>query len=454
MPDDTLDDVAATVHDVVVVGAGPSGSSCACWLADAGWGVVVIEKKTLPREKTCGDGLTPRAVRQLADLGLEPLIAAAGHRYGGLRAVGFGRAMELSWPEHPHFPSYGYTITRFDLDAIVANHAASRGATVLYGAEAVAPFEGMPPLREGRLGAAAGVTVRDTATGRTADVRARYLVVADGANSRLGRALGAARRRDWPMGMALRGYWTSPRHDDDYIESHIDIRDASGGVVPGYGWIFPLGDGRVNVGVGLLSTDRTWKGVNTTHLMDAFLAQADPSWDLREATCLGPATGGKLPMGLSIGPNVGDNVLVTGDAAGSINPFNGEGIAYGYETGRLAAASVGAALRAHDATALETYPERLDASYGDYFRVARGFVRLISEPQVMQACVGVGMRSDWLMSRLLSIMANLMRPDDLGAAELGYRALSAIAKHVPDRVVGAMLAQLESHDREAIPAAT
>ena len=161
----------------------------------------------------------------------------------------------------------------------------------MFGVEAIAPFDAVPPLREGRLGAAAGVTVRDTTTGRTADVRARYLVVADGANSRLGRSLGAARRRDWPMGMALRGYWTSPRHDDAYIESHIDIRDANGDVVPGYGWIFPLGDGRVNVGVGLLSTDRTWKGVNTTRLMDAFLAQAAPSWELSASTLPRPGDG-------------------------------------------------------------------------------------------------------------------------------------------------------------------
>ena len=80
MPDVSLADVAATTHDVVVIGAGPSGSSCAFWLADAGWDVVVLEKKRLPREKTCGDGLTPRAVRQLADMGLEDAVAAAGHR--------------------------------------------------------------------------------------------------------------------------------------------------------------------------------------------------------------------------------------------------------------------------------------------------------------------------------------------------------------------------------------
>ena len=174
-------------------------------------------------------------------------------------------------------------------------------------------------------------------------MRARYVVVADGANSRFGRALGTARDRDQPMGMALRGYYTSPGHDQPFIESHLDIRDGDGEVVPGYGWIFPLGDGRVNVGVGLLSTDRRWKGVNTSTLMDHFVAGAPEEWELSPATCLGPPTGGKLPMGLAVGPRVGATTLVVGDAGGSINPFNGEGIAYGYETGRLAAASLGEA---------------------------------------------------------------------------------------------------------------
>jgi flavin-dependent dehydrogenase len=151
-------------------------------------------------------------------------------------------------------------------------------------------------------------------------------------------------------------------------------------------------------------------------------------------------------MGLSVGPHVGDNVVVTGDAAGAINPFNGEGIAYGYETGRLAAASVAEALLSGSATALGGYAERLSTAYGDYFKVARAFVRLISEPKIMQACVGVGMRSDWLMAQLLSIMANLLRPDDLGAAELGYRAISALSKAVPDSVLEAVLRSFDEKE--------
>ncbi len=458
------------MHDVLVVGGGPAGSSCAYWLAEAGWDVALVEKKVFPREKTCGDGLTPRAVRQIADMGLEASLSGA-HRYQGLRANAYGRVLELPWPEHPSFPSYGYVITRHDLDQIVSQQAEKAGATVWQGTEAVAPIladatrracarpEGSSaaaagtsaPLdreaaldREARvdwearvdrevpvLPACVGAVVKDKASGKTREVRARYVVVADGANSRFGRMLGTARNRSQPMGMALRTYYRSPGHDQPYIDSYLDIRDSSGDVVPGYGWIFPLGDGRVNAGVGLLSTDRRWKGVNTSHLMDAFVAFAPKEWELSPETCLGPPTGGKLPMALSVGPRVGPTTLVVGDAGGSINPFNGEGIAYGYETGRLAAASLGEALSGDGEAALARYERRLEDAYDLYYKVASAFIRMISQPALMKLCVGTGMHSESLMSWILKIMANLLRPDELGPAEAAYRAFASVARTWP-----------------------
>jgi menaquinone-9 beta-reductase len=120
--------------------------------------------------------------------------------------------------------------------------------------------------------------------------------------------------------------------------------------------------------------------------------------------------------------------VVVGDAGGSINPFNGEGIAYGYETGRLAAASLGEALAGGGAEALAGYEERLGAAYGDYYRVARGFVELIGHPAIMRTCVRIGLRSEFIMAELLRIMANLMRPDSLGAAEAAYLGLVRVAE--------------------------
>jgi flavin-dependent dehydrogenase len=216
------------------------------------------------------------------------------------------------------------------------------------------------------------------------------------------------------MGMALRGYYTSDRHDEPWIDSHLDIRDPTGAVVPGYGWIFPLGDGRVNVGVGLLSTGGAWKGVNTTKLQEYFVSQTADAWGLNDESCCGPATGGRLPMGLA--------------------------------PGRIAAAVLAEALLHNDSSLLGLYDERLESAYGDYFKVARAFVRIISEPKVLSACVGVGLRIEPLMNELLAIMANLMRNDKNGPAEIGYRALLRLSDVIPERAYAMLLNSGKSKD--------
>src|SRR5213079_2793831 len=151
-------------HDVLVVGAGPSGSACAYWLADAGYDVVLLERKRYPREKTCGDGLTPRSVKQLEDMGLAAELAGH-HRFDGLRSIAFGRTLELRWPAHPDFPDYGYVITRKDLDQLVAQRAEKAGATVWDGAEAVEPVSDAGLIR--------GAVVRRKSSGAVEEVRGR-----------------------------------------------------------------------------------------------------------------------------------------------------------------------------------------------------------------------------------------------------------------------------------------
>jgi len=410
--------------DVLVIGGGPSGAAAAYWLASAGHDVVMVERKAYPRDKTCGDGLTPRSVRQLEDMGLGGPLSTH-HRFDGLRSHAFGRELAIAWPSHPDLPNYGYVITRADLDQMVAERAGKAGATVWERTEAT------EPIVEGGLVRGARV-LRKGDDGGGVDVRARYTVIADGANSRLGRQLGIARNRAFPLGMAIRGYFTSPRHDEPWIESWLDIRDRNGAVLPGYGWIFPMGDGRINVGVGLLSTFNQWKGVNTTHLFESFVDFAPESWGMTPDTRCGPPTGGRLPMGLSVGPRVGPTYLVVGDAGGSINPFNGEGIAYAYETGRMAADALHMALASGDGLALQSYGARVEATYGLYFKVARAFVRIIGHPELMELLVSTGMRSRTLMEWVLRIMANLLRPEEVGGAEAAYKAVAAIARLVPE----------------------
>jgi geranylgeranyl reductase family protein len=331
----------------------------------------------------------------------------------------------MRWPEHPDFPPYGYVVRRRDLDEMVAGRAVKAGATLWAATEATAP------LVEDGLVAGAIVNRRDD--GHTQAVRAKYVVVADGANSRFGRALGTARDRTFPLGMAIRGYFRSPLHDDPWIESHLDIRDRDGNHLPGYGWVFPVGDGTVNVGVGLLSTFSGWKNINTTHLMDAFCETAPAYWGISPETATCAPTGGRLPTGASVQPRVGPTFLVAGDAAGCVNPFNGEGISVAYETGRLAADAVDLALTTGDGLALQTYSTRLDEVYGLYFKVARTFVKAIGNPAVMRELTRVGMHSRTLMEWVLRIMANLLRPDERGPAELAYRAFAALVAAAPTR---------------------
>lgn len=411
-------------YDVLVVGGGPAGAAAGYWLARAGHDVLVVERKTFPREKTCGDGLTPRAVHQLEEMGLGAELTRY-HRYDGLRAIAHGRTLEMAWPEHPVFPRHGYVVRRRDLDSFVADNAVAAGARLWQGAEAVAP------LVDG--GFVTGARVRRKESETIEEVAARYVVVADGANSRFGRALGTRRNRSYPQGMAIRGYYESPMHDDPWIESALDVRDRNGNVLPGYGWIFPLGDGTINVGIGLLSTFRDYKSVNTSHLMTEWAHTLPAHWGITPDEPIAPPTGGRLPMGGSVNPKVGPTWVVVGDAAGSINPFNGEGIDYAYETGRLAAELLDECMRTGSGTPLQRYPDLLEERYGLYFKVARLFVRLIGHPALMAELTKVGMRSRTLMEWVLAIMANLLRPDELGAAEAVYKMAAGIARVVPER---------------------
>ncbi len=410
-------------RDVVVVGGGPAGAATGYWLARAGLDVTVLERRSYPRDKSCGDGLTPRAVKQLDDMGLAERLEGH-HRNHGLRAVAHDVTLELPWPEHPVYPSYGYVVRRTVLDHMVAEHAEAAGAELLAGTEATAPV-----LRDGLV---RGVNVVDKTTGETRELSARYLVLADGANSRIGRALGTARNRSWPMGLAIRGYYASPHHDDPWIESALDVRDRAGNSLPGYGWVFPLGDGTVNVGIGLLSTFRDYKNVNTTHLMNEWLATAPAHWGLDPDAALGPVLGGRLPMAGSVSPKAGPNWVAVGDAVGAINPFNGEGIDYAYETGRLAAELIAESIAGGSALPLQHYPHLLDEEYGLYFKVARLFMSLMGNPALMRELTRVGMQSRSLMEWVLAIMANLLRPEELGPAEAVYKTVATMARAVPD----------------------
>jgi menaquinone-9 beta-reductase len=392
--------------DVIVVGAGPGGSAAAYHLASRGLDVVLLEKTRFPREKVCGDGLTPRAVAQLLKMGVDTSESAGWIRNRGLRVVADDIAIELDWPELQAFPNYGLTRTRLDFDQILADRAVAAGASLECGVKVTAPVFDL-------AGRVCGVTaVKD---GEQLTYRAPLVIAADGVSGRLALALGLKRDEKRPMGVAVRQYYKSPaKHDDEYLESWLALRTAAEPDVlqPGYGWIFGLGDGRVNVGLGVLNSSEGYGKTDYRALLRDWLANTPEEWGLAdEANADGPVRGAALPMGFNRTPHYSRGLMLVGDSGGMVNPFNGEGIAYAVEAGEVAAAVVAQAFKARSVprreAVLRTYADKMDDLWGSYYRMGGIFSHLIGKPAVMKLCTEHGLKRPALMRVVLKLLANL-----------------------------------------------
>jgi geranylgeranyl reductase family protein len=413
--------------DVIVVGAGPGGSTTAFHLAQHGLDVLLLEKADFPREKVCGDGLTPRAVRQLVKMGVDTSEKAGWLVNKGLRVIGGGVRLELDWPDLASFPNYGLTRTRLDFDQLLADRAVEVGAALRTNTNVTGPVVD----RSGRV-------IGVTATGlgdEPLEFRAPLVIAADGVSGRLPLALGLAKREDRPLGVAVRRYYRSPtRHDDDYLESWLELRssDGSGRLLPGYGWIFGLGDGRVNVGLGVLNSSVAFGKTNYKTMLADWLSTTPADWEMNdESFADGPTQGAALPMGFNRVPHYTRGVLLVGDCGGMVNPFNGEGIAYAMESGELAAEiAVQALSRAAGPDrerAFAAYPAELKARYGGYYRLGTWFVKLIGHPQVMRAATKHGMPHPVLMRFMLKLLANLTDPRGGDAMDRVINAMTRVA---------------------------
>jgi geranylgeranyl reductase family protein len=421
-------DGSATDADVIVVGAGPGGSAAAYHLASTGLDVLLVEKTAFPREKVCGDGLTPRAVRSLVEMGVDTSPAAGWARNRGLRIVGGGVRLELPWPDLASWPDYGLVRPRLDFDDLLARHAVKAGAR-LHESTAVTG-----PLVDERIGRIIGVRARSGPDREPVTFRAPLVVAADGNSARIALSLGIRRREDRPLGVAVRRYYRSTRTDDDHLESHLELWEGRPGesrLLPGYGWIFGVGDGTSNVGLGLLNTTDAFQNTNYQDLLRRWLAALPPQWGFTEENATGPVRGSALPMGFNRTPHYRDGVLLVGDAGGMVNPFNGEGIAYALESGRHAAEVVVQALARAQGPARERalghYPELMRARYGGYYTLGRYFVQLIGNPTIMALGTRHGLSRPTLMRFVLKIMANLTDPRGGDAMDRLINAMTRLA---------------------------
>ena len=413
--------------DVIVVGAGPSGATTANYLAQAGLNVLRLVKARFPREKVCGDGLTPRAVKPLIAMGVDVGPGSGWLHNKGLRVIGAGMRLELPWPELDSYPGYGLVRTRASLDETLARRAQAAGAKLLEGVTVTGPV-----LDDaGRIvGVTADTHDSERSRGDSITYRARAVVAADGNSSRLSVAMGLHKRDDRPLGVAVRTYYTSPRHDDDYLESWLDLWDGDR-LLPGYGWIFGMGDGTSNVGLGLLNTSEAFGNTDYRALLKRWLRSMPEEWGYTEENRTEPVRGAALPMGFNRTPHYHRGLLLAGDAAGMVNPFNGEGIAYAMESGEILARTIAQALarptREQAERVLRGYPQALRDAYGGYYALGRVFVQLIGHPQLMRFATRHGMSRPALMRFALKLLANLTDPRGGDAADRLINGMTRLA---------------------------
>ncbi|TMK96821.1 MAG: geranylgeranyl reductase family protein [Actinobacteria bacterium] len=405
----------------MVVGAGPAGSATAYHLATRGVDVLMVDKAVFPREKVCGDGLTPRGVRAIQRMGIDP-TEPGFTRVDGLRTYGVdGVVIDLRWPRLKDFPPLGVVRTRFDFDNLLAERAVKAGARFDQGTEA------RRPVMDGTWVGGARVQRE----GHEEEVKARFVVAADGASSRFAAHAGVRRDDGRPMGIAARRYYRIPRPQEPVLEAFVNLRDEpTGGVMAGYGWIFPLGDGVVNVGAGLLNTFKRFKEMSARKLMDVFVADLPPEWGITEENATGPVLSGPIPMGMNRRPLAVPGMLVVGDAGGLTNPFNGEGIAYAMETGELAAELIADALAKNRPALAHLYPVLLKERYARYYLIGRQWVRMIGHPRFMHFAVRHGFPRTALMRFALTFMANLTDGRDGSAQD---RLMHALVSLAPER---------------------
>ncbi|NYE95485.1 geranylgeranyl reductase family protein [Psychromicrobium silvestre] len=417
---------------IVIVGAGPAGSTAAYYLASAGFEVTVLEKTHFPREKVCGDGLTPRAVREIQLLGL-PHDSEGWRRNRGLRLIAQGRQVEVAWPELSDFPDYGLIRTRFGFDEELANHARRAGAWILEG-------HNVSSVRTDDDGRVVGVTaaVLDEVgkkTGQVLDIPADVVLAADGNSSRTALSLGLAKRDDRPLGVAVRTYFTSPRHEEDWMEGWLELAGPSG-PLPGYGWVFGVGDGTCNVGLGILNSSREFGKLDYRRVLRDWTAAMPAEWGFSQENQVGEIRGAALPMGFNRTPHYSPGLLLLGDAGGMVSPFNGEGISYAMESGRYAAEFLERAAltnsRLASDYALHGYADHIRTLWGRHFTLGRVFAGLIGKPSIMQLALRTGMPVPPLMHFVVRLMANLTDAPGTPGRDLSDRAAHLLEQLVPE----------------------
>jgi len=355
--------------DAVIVGAGPAGSAAAFQLAQMGAEVLLVDKAHFPRDKPCGDGLTPHAIELLESMGLVDYVLERGRTFTGLRVFTYnGEQHTVDLPtqdgrRHRH----GVVIPRHLLDDALRLRAISAGARFLPGFTALAPH-----YRQGRLAGVQGCYNK-----RPLTIEAPLTIIATGANQKLIRAFGILEKHR-PSALALRAYLTGLKGLDDHLEIYLDRE-----LLPGYAWIFPVDEGMSNVGAGIKITGMTVR--EGSQRLRAAFERLLRHGRLADGRLIGRPQGSPIYNDFPSFPIHAAGVLIVGEAAGLVNPLTGEGIALALESGQLAASVAGEALSSGNLSSarLSQYEELIRERYAEYFREAQELVDRLAHPEVI-----------------------------------------------------------------------
>ena len=457
--------------DVVIVGGGPAGASAAHYLAQQGLDVLVLERALYPRDKVCGDGLTPRAVSELIRMAVPIRERDGWVRNYGLCAVGGGHRISVPWPELESQPNFGTAKPRKEFDHLLIRHAQQSGARVWAGMSATSPLiheasgrvigvrahlsgQGYAhedallsthPLSQKRSESEdhakedshvyAPYTGKLCSSGDELLVRAKFTIDASGVSARMAKAVGREQDKRKPMGVAVRTYFESPLARNDYMESHLELRSAREGqseCLPGYAWIFPVGNGLVNVGLGSLSSRARATGINYRAVMRQWLASTPPEWGLVPENQRGALASAALPMAFNRQPHYAQGLALIGDAGGMVSPFNGEGIAYALASGRIVAEYIGQALArpqlGQQDRVMRGFTRELKDELGGYYTLGRIFAALIEKPEIMHLCVRYGLPRPVLMQLVMKLLSDAY---DRRGGDWMDRVIAALTKAVP-----------------------
>jgi geranylgeranyl reductase family protein len=373
-------------YDVIVVGSGPGGSSCAALLARKGYSVLLLDKAKWPRDKTCGDAVSGKSLKVLKILGIDKKIPKMQH--SEIRGVIFsspkGDVVDIPMKGGADAPAPGYCCKRFVLDNIFHETAVATD-----GVTSMDEFQISDLLWDGdRVAGVKGASLKDK---KEQEFRAKLVVGADGAHSVVARKTGCATPQPKHTCSALRAYYKGVKGPTDRIELHF-IDD----VLPGYFWIFPVGNDEFNIGLGMLASDMQGRNVNLKEVMLKAI-ESNPLFKdrFKDAKPSSEIKGWSLPMGSYRQKMHGNGYVLIGDAASLIDPFTGEGIGNATNSALIASEVIDAALKANNVSEamLKAYPARLWKEMGPELQTSYNMQRAGKHKFLLNLVIGKAAKS-------------------------------------------------------------